>query len=122
MLLIDITPFLLYFLYRYFTTENYEKLIIPAVYIFGLSGAFYFSSVEIFKYIPPFVSLVMLLTVIDAYDKGNKEVYFIKNLDISWIFIFGFNTIIFLYLTNFASNYMWALYSSLGWYIYFYII
>lgn len=54
-------------------------------------------------------------------DLNSKEEIFLAKSDIYWLFITLLNTFIITYLTLYASNLTWAIYSSLGWYLYLFI-
>jgi intracellular septation protein A len=50
-----------------------------------------------------------------------EEIEFLKSGDGYWVIVMFFNTVIHLYIVNFLSNEIWAFYSSIGWYILFFI-
>ena len=54
------------------------------------------------------------------YKKGlnSKEEAFLAKSDLYWLFMTALNTLIIIYLTLYASNTVWAIYTSVGWYLY----
>ena len=51
-------------------------------------------------------------------DLNSKEEAFLAKSDIYWFFVTLLNTLIIVYLTLYESNTTWAIYTSIGWYIY----
>ena len=51
-------------------------------------------------------------------DLNPKEEVFLAKSDLYWLFVTSLNTLIILYLTLYASNTTWAIYTSVGWYFY----
>jgi len=113
-------------------------MVLPSVYVIALGGAYGFSSVESVKYIPTVLSVVFLFVFIDAHfnkretvlgfarkfyprELASAEVEYLKNADGYWAIVMCINTFIHLYIVNFTSDVIWAFYSSVGWYIYFFI-
>ena len=47
-----------------------------------------------------------------------KEEAFLAKSDLYWFLITALNTLIILFLTLYASNTTWAIYTSIGWYLY----
>jgi len=52
---------------------------------------------------------------------NSKEEVFLAKSDLYWFFVTAFNTLIIVYLTLYASNTIWAIYTSLGWYLYLFL-
>ncbi len=50
-----------------------------------------------------------------------KEEVFLAKSDLYWFFVTAFNTLIIIYLTFYASNTTWAIYTSVGWYLYLFL-
>ncbi len=50
-----------------------------------------------------------------------KEEAFLAKSDLYWFFVTAFNTLIIVYLTLYASNTTWAIYTSVGWYLYLFL-
>ena len=49
---------------------------------------------------------------------NSKEEAFLAKSDLYWFFVTAFNTLIIVCLTLYASNATWAIYTSVGWYLY----
>jgi hypothetical protein len=49
-----------------------------------------------------------------------KEEKYLKGGDVYWMGVTFINTIVLIIMGLFADNYLWAIYSSIGWYIYFF--
>ena len=49
---------------------------------------------------------------------NSKEEAFLAKSDLYWFFVTTLNTFIILFLTLYASNTTWAIYTSIGWYLY----
>lgn len=128
----------IYFVYSYLKKISYKDMLIPSLYILGLSTAYYFSSFQTVKYIPVILSTIFLFLFIDAhFNKKNmilaftekfykkelkkEEIEFLKRGDGYWVIVMLINTVIHLYIVNFSSDIIWAFYSSIGWYILFFI-
>lgn len=128
---------IIYFAYSYIKKKSYKDIIVPSIYVVILSLAYYFSSLETVKYIPVSLSSLFLLMFIDAHlnkrymilgftqrfyfkELKKEEIEFVKRGDIYWVFVMLFNTLIHLYIVNFSSDIVWAFYSSVGWYVYFF--
>ena len=47
-----------------------------------------------------------------------KEEVFLAKSDLYWFFVTALNTLIIIYLTFYASNTTWVIYTSVGWYLY----
>lgn len=128
---------ILYFVYMYRKKSRYRDILVPSLYVIILSVAYYFSSLETVKYIPVTLSSIFFLMFIDShvnkkymilaftkkfYKKELREieVEFLKRGDLYWVYVMLINTLIHIYIVNFTSDIVWALYSSVGWYIYFF--
>ena len=126
-----------YLAYKYKKMNSYRDVIIPSLYVVILSVAYYFSSFETVKYIPVTLSVIFTLVFVDShYNKKymilgftkkfykkelkDRELEFLKKGDFYWILVMLVNTIIHLYIVNFSSDLVWAFYSSIGWYVYFF--
>ncbi len=113
-------------------------MILPSIYVLGFSIAYYFSSFKTVKYIPVILSTLFLFLFIDAYFNKKymilgftkkfykkklkyEEIEFLKKGDGYWIVVMLINTFVHLYIVNFSSDAVWAFYSSIGWYILFFI-
>lgn len=128
---------ILFFMYIFFTKKTLKDLIIPSIYVLLLLLAYFNSSFEIVKFIPVFISATFFALFIDAtmhkreiilsftkrfYKKelSQKEVLFLKNGDAFWVVVTFINTLIQFTLVFYGSNAIWAFYSSVGWYIFFF--
>ncbi len=128
---------ILYFVYMYKSMSSYKDVIVPFLYVAILSVAYYFSSFETVKYIPVTLSAIFFLMFVDShYNKKymilgltqkfykkelkKEEVEFLKSGDFYWVLVMLINTLIHLYIVNFTSDLVWAFYSSIGWYVYFF--
>lgn len=129
---------IVFFIYSYIKRTSYKDMVMPSIYMIALSIAFYFSSLQSVKYIPVILSGIFLLLFIDAhYNKKEmilkytkkfykkklsyEETEFLKQGDGYWVIVMLINTLIHLYVVNFTSDVIWALYASVGWYILFFI-
>ena len=52
---------------------------------------------------------------------NHKEEVFLAKSDLYWFFVTALNTLIIIYLTFYASNTTWAIYTSVGWYLYLFL-
>lgn len=127
-----------FFIYMYTKKSSFRDMIVPCMYVAVLSIAFYFSSLEMVKYMPATISSIFLLMFIDSHfnkkymilgftDKFYKrklsqaEIEFLKRGDLYWVLVMLVNTVIHIYIVNFYDDIIWAFYSSIGWYIWFFI-
>ncbi|MCF6172169.1 MAG: hypothetical protein L3J44_00020 [Campylobacteraceae bacterium] len=126
-----------YLFYKVARKNSYKDLIIPVIYVLALSLAYCFSSFQTIKYIPVTLSTIFMFVFIDShYNKKylildftekfyhkelkEEEIEFLKKGDGYWVIVMFINTIIHLFVVNFASDIIWAFYSSIGWYILFF--
>ena len=129
---------IIFFIVRLKKKKNKKDMLMPSIYIIALSLAYYFSSLDAVKYIPVTLSMIFLLLFIDAhlhkkemilgftkkfYKKklSDAEVEFLKKGDGYWVVVMLINTLIHLYVVNFSSDVVWAMYASVGWYVLFFI-
>lgn len=125
------------FLFTCIEKSSYKELVVPSLYVIILSIAYYFSSFETVKYIPVTLSSIFFLMFVDSHynkkymvlgftqkfykkDLKEEEVAFLKRGDFYWVLVMLINTLIHLYIVNFSSDFVWAFYSSVGWYVYFF--
>lgn len=128
---------IIFFIYMYRKKESFKDMIVPSLYVIILSIAYYFSSLETVKYIPVTLSSIFFLVFVDSHfnkkymvlgftqkfykkDLKEEEIAFLKRGDFYWVFVMLVNTLIHLYVVNFTSDIIWAFYSSVGWYVYFF--
>ena len=126
---------------------NYSKVLTPLSLLFAplflLYIHFYSIDKESFFYIsarmiPSLISLFFFLLFLSAYlskkalvlgftkrfykkELSDTEIVFLKKSDLYWVGVTLFNVLIQTLFGIFANDYMWAFYSSIGWYIYFFI-
>ncbi len=129
---------LIFFIYKVIKKASLKDMLMPTIYVVALSIAYYYSSLDAVKYIPVTLSMIFLLLFIDAYlnkkemilgftrkfykkELSDNEIEFIKQGDGYWVVIMLINTVIHLYIINYSSNTIWAFYSSIGWYILFFV-
>ncbi len=126
-----------FFVYMYKNMSSFKELVTPLLYVVVLSVAYYFSSLHVVKYIPVTLSIIFTLVFVDShYNKKYmilsftkkfykkelklKEEEYLKKGDFYWILVMLLNTLIHFYIVNFSSDLVWAFYSSIGWYVYFF--
>ncbi|MCF6308972.1 MAG: hypothetical protein L3J19_00630 [Sulfurimonas sp.] len=129
---------ILFFTYKFFTKKTLKDLTLPSIYVLLLFFAYFSASFEMVKFIPVFISATFFALFVDAtlhkrglilgftkrfYKKklSQKEVLFLKNGDLFWAVTTLINTLIQLTLVFFGSDTLWAFYSSVGWYGFFFI-
>jgi len=115
-----------------------EDFVISGIYLLLLSFAFFMDNFEFVKFIPVFTSITFFsIFTYAAYAKkeiiykftkkfykkemSDAEILFLKNGDKFWavtMFIYTFIQVLIVY---FGNDTLWAIYSSIGWYIYFVI-
>ncbi len=127
-------------------TMNYSRVLTPLSLLFAplflLYIHFYGIDKDSFFYIsarmiPSLISLFFFLLFLSAYLSKKalvlsftkrfykkiltgKEEQFLKNSDLYWAFITFLNVVIQTLFGLFSNDYIWAFYSSIGWYIYFF--
>ncbi len=129
---------IVYFIYTFIKKIELKELLVPSIYVGILSIAYYFSSFQSVKYIPVILSSIFLLMFIDAHlnqrwmilgftkrfytkELSVDEIKFLKQGDAYWVVVMLINTMIHLYIVNFCTDTTWALYSSVGWYVLFFV-
>jgi len=120
------------------TKKDYKELLTPSIYIILLSFAYFFGSFDTVKIIPVFISSIFFTLFLNAtiqkkalvysftkrfYPKPlqDKEIKFLKKSDFYWAIVTFINTLIQLILVFYDNTIVWAFYSSVGWYILFFI-
>lgn len=137
--LIYILLSLLFLIYAYIKKEKYENLIIVTIYLLLLSIAFVDSSIGAVKLIPVFTAMVFFAIFVHSavYKKelifkftkkiihnemSEAETLFLKNGDTFWaVAVFLYITIL-IGITFYGDDTLWAFFSSIGWYIYFFTV
>ena len=127
-----------FFIYSYVKKDSLKDMVLPTIYVVALGIAYYFSSFESVKYIPVTLSVIFLFLFIDSHfnkremvlgftkkfypkELTQEEIEFLKKGDGYWVVVMLINTMIHLYVVNFTSDVVWAFYSSIGWYILFFV-
>ena len=135
--LVYLSMAVIFFVYMYIKKSSYKDMVIPSLYVVILGVAYYFSSFETVKYIPVTLSSIFFLMFVDSHfnkkymvlgftqkfykkELKKEEIDFLKRGDFYWVLVMFINTLIHLYIVNFCSDLVWAFYSSIGWYIYFF--
>lgn len=129
---------IIFFIYTWKNKESYRDLVMPTIYVIALSFASYLSSFETVKFIPVTLSIIFLTLFIDSHYnkremvlKFTKKFYrkelsqaeenFLKDGDFYWVFVMLINTCIQIYVIYYSSDIVWAFYTSIGWYILFFV-
>jgi len=129
---------MLFFIYSWKRKESYKDILMPTIYVIALSIAFYLASFETIKFIPVTLSMIFLTLFIDSHNNKREMVLgftkrfyykelsqaeekFLKDGDFYWIFVMLINTSIHLYVIYYSSDVVWAFYTSIGWYILFFV-
>jgi len=129
---------LLFFIYVSVTKQHTRELLMPTIYLVALVVANYFSSMEVVKFVPVTLSLIFFLLFVDAayYKKhmilgftkqfyrkelSDAEEAFVKNGDWYWAVVTFVNTLIQIYVIYNGDDILWAFYTSVGWYILFFV-
>ena len=123
--------------YKIKSRVQIKELVVPMLYVTLLGIAYGFSSIQAVKYMPTTLSAMFTVMFVDSYlhkrymilgftkqfykkELKSHEVEFLKRGDLYWVFVMGLNTLIHIYIVNFCSDIVWAFYSSVGWYFYFF--
>ena len=121
-----------------FYKQELKTIFVPIIYFIFLILAYLLSSMEVVKVIPALISVMFFLLFLTAYiqkkelilsftkkfykkELGSDEERYIANGDGYWAVVTFINTLIQLVLAFYASDSLWAFYSSIGWYFYFFI-
>jgi uncharacterized membrane protein len=128
----------IFLIYRYINKTTLKDLILPFFYIVMLLLAYYFASMEVVKLVPVVLSAVFFVLFVDSslnkkeliysfttkfYPKQFQEweVSYIKKGDAYWAVVTFINTLIQVFVVYFADDFVWAFYTSVGWYIFFFM-
>ncbi|MEA2092161.1 MAG: hypothetical protein U9O83_07340 [Campylobacterota bacterium] len=128
---------IVFFIYSFFRKKSLKDLTIPGIYLLLLFFAYFNSSFEMVKFIPVLISATFFTLFVDAtmhkrelilgftkkfYKKelSQKEMLFLKEGDRFWAVVTLINTLIQLALVFYGSDTLWAFYSSVGWYGFFF--
>ncbi len=127
---------LVFLIYAYIKKKKKEDFIIVGIYLVLLLIAYFNNSFEAVKFIPVFSAMTFFAIFLHSVIKKNELIYkftlrfykknlsdaeiiFLKNGDLFWSIAIFIYAIFLLSLVYFASNNIWAFFSSVGWYIYF---
>ena len=125
--------------YAFFKKKKLEDFVILTIYLVLLTLSYFYVSLETLKFIPVFTSMAFFTLFADSEKKkkeliykltmkfykkelSSQEVLFLKKSDLYWassIFLYMMVQVSLVYL---ASDTIWAIYSSVGWYIYFVLV
>jgi len=119
--------------------KKFEDFIILGIYLVLLTISYVYASLSTVKFIPVFTSMAFFTLFAQAalqkkeliyqltqkfYKKklSVQEVNYLKSGDLYWALSIFIYMLIQIGLVFYASDAIWAIYSSLGWYIYFLVI
>ena len=137
--LIYIFVLVLFLLYSLKQKKKLEDYIILGIYLVLLSIAYFYASFETVKFIPVFTSMAFFTIFAHSAIKKKELIYnltkkfykkelheaesrYLKEGDLYWAISILLYTIVQVALIFTASDTVWALYSSVGWYIYFVLV
>jgi len=129
---------IIFFIYRYIKREKLRDLLLPSFYLIALSCAYFFASFDIVKLIPVAISGVFFVMFVDAYLNKKEFIYestvrfypkkladweveYLKRSDGYWAIVTFVNTTIQIFVVIYGDDLLWAFYTSVGWYIFFFI-
>ena len=129
---------IVFFVYRFIKREKLKDLLLPSFYLFALLSAYYFASFDIVKLIPVAISGVFFIMFVDSHINKKEIIYestkrfypkklqeweveYLKQGDSYWAFVTFINTIIQILVVIHGDDLIWAFYTSVGWYIFFFI-
>jgi len=130
---------LLLLTYAYIKKKKTEDFVVLGIYFVLLSFAYFYASIDIVKFIPVFTTMAFFTLFAEAtlhkkelilkltqkfYKKelSSAEVEYLKLGDMYWSISILFYMFIQIGLVFFATDTFWAIYSSLGWYVYFLVV
>jgi len=129
----------IFLIYAFVKKKKLEDFVVLGIYLVLLSLAYVFVSIETVKFIPVFTSMAFFSLFAEAalhkkeliyrltqkfYKKelSQKEVEYLKKGDAYWALSILTYMLVQVALVFYASDAIWALYSSIGWYVYFVVI
>ncbi len=121
-----------------FLKQDLKTLFAPIIYFVFLLLAYILSSMEFVKIIPSLISAMFFVLFLSAYIQKKElvltfakkfmkkelvyeEERYIARSDGYWAIVTFINTSIQIVLAFYANENIWAFYSSIGWYFYFFI-
>jgi uncharacterized membrane protein len=134
--LIYIILSVVFFIFSIVQKKKIEDFVILGIYLILLSFSYVYASLETVKFIPVFTSMAFFAIFAESalhkkeliykltkkfYKKklSEQESLFLKSGDFYWAVSILLYAVIQIILVFQASDTVWALYSSIGWYIYF---
>ncbi len=134
--LIYILLSLLSLIYAYLKKKKKEDFVIVGIYLLLLSTAYFANSFETVKFIPVLSAMTFFTIFTHAsihkhelifkfttrfYKKelSDGEVAFLKNGDKFWAIAIFIYAVFLIVLVFYGNDTLWALFSSVGWYVYF---
>lgn len=116
--------------------KKIEDFVILGIYLILLTISYFYVSLETVKFIPVFTSMAFFTIFAESAIKKKELIYkltqkfykkelsdaesrFLKSGDAYWAISIFIYAVIQIVLVFNASDTIWALYSSIGWYIYF---
>ncbi len=126
-------------IYAFKQKKKIEDFVILSIYLVLLTIAYFYVSLETIKFIPVFTSMAFFTIFAESAIKKRGLIYkftqkfykkefseaesrFLKSGDAYWAISILVYAIVQVALVFVASDAVWALYSSVGWYIYFGLI
>ncbi len=130
---------LIILIYALIQKKKFEDFVILGIYLILLSISYFYVSLATVKFIPVFTSMAFFAIFADAAVKKKEFIYkltqkfykknltrqerdFLKKGDAYWALSILLYTSVQIIVVFLASDTFWALYSSIGWYIYFVVI
>lgn len=128
---------ILFLIYTFYNKKFLKDLVVPAIYSVLLFISIFYLNFKLVKFIPVFISMAFFLFFLDSllgkkqiiyrlmkkyYPKKltDNEVLFLKNGDLFWVVVTCINVLIQACLAYLNYDLLWAFYTSVGWYIYFF--
>ncbi len=128
----------IFFIYMHYKKETLRDMLMPTIYLIALSIAYYYSSFSVVKFVPVTLSIIFFALFVDAtltkkhmiwgftkqfYKKKltEAEEAFVKNGDGYWAWVTLINTLIQIFVIYYGDDLLWAFYTSIGWYILFFV-
>jgi len=128
-----------FLLYAFFKKKKLEDFILLGIYLLFLGFAYFFVSMEAIKFISIFTAMAFFSLFAEAaihkkelilkltqkfYKKEltKGEIIFLKKSDLYWASSIFLYMLIQVIVVFYASDVLWAFFSSAGWYIYFVFI
>ncbi|MEA1916471.1 MAG: hypothetical protein U9N42_02960, partial [Campylobacterota bacterium] len=126
----------IFLIYQFLLYKISKKIILPTLYIALLTTAYLFNNLNVVKLISVFMSMSFLALFIDSFinkreiilnltkrfykkEMSFEEEEFLKNADGFWVVVTAISTLILFVLVFSENDILWAMYSSIGWYIFF---